>query len=283
MERTVILGGSGFVGRELADFFGCPSASLSGRGNSTALDATRTDDLRSKLADLRPEILINCVGLADVDRAEREPGLANSLNREVVDNLVRIQPELNFRLIHISTDYVFDGDLGNYSERDPVHPINEYGRSKRRGEVAALLHSGNLVLRISSPYGRGFGARKPQFFRYVTESLRSGRPVKAITDQRVTATYLPDLARAIETLVRGRASGVVHVGSEEPLSRFEFAKAVALVVKAEVGLVTAAVRSEMTQWSAPRPRDTTLNVGLSRQLGIKYTPVDSALRTLLRS
>jgi dTDP-4-dehydrorhamnose reductase len=281
MQRAVVLGGSGFVGRELGEYFGCTATSLTGREGLVTVDATRIEDLRTKLEPIAPKILINCVGLADVDRAEREPGLAESLNRVVVDNLTQLQAEIGFQLVQISTDYVFDGETGGYREADRVHPINEYGRSKLRGEESALRAPGSLVVRISSPFGRGFGARKPQFFRYVTDTLRAGRPVKALTDQRVTATYLPDLARAIETLVHQSVTGIIHVGSSEPLTRFEFAQKVARIVRADLVLVKPGLRAEMTQWSASRPNDTSLNVERSKAAGVTYTPVDTALQTLL--
>jgi len=281
MDRTVVLGGSGFVGRELRDQFACIGTSLTPREGFLEVDATRFDDLREKLSPLNPEVLVNCVGLADVDRAEREPDLAVSLNVGVVKNLVRLQQEMDFQLVHISTDYVFDGAQGMYGETDPVHPINEYGRSKLNGEQAALRAHQPLLLRISSPFGRGYGARKPQFFRYVTDNLRSGKPVRALMDQRVTATFLPDLARAIEILARRSVSGIVHVGSAQPLTRFEFAQEIAKVVGADPGLVAPGLRSDMKQWTAPRPADTSLNVEHSLGLGVRYTPVEAALTELL--
>ncbi|MGA8710760.1 MAG: SDR family oxidoreductase [Thermoplasmata archaeon] len=283
MQRAVVLGGSGFLGRELRDYFGCPGTSLTGREGLLTVDATRVEDLRAKLLPLAPEVLINCAGLADVDRAEREPGVADSLNRLIVANLVEVQPKVGFRLVHISTDYVFDGTRGGYRETDAVQPVNEYGRSKLLGEEVALRSPESLVVRISSPYGRGFGARKPQFFRYVVDSLRSGKSVKAITDQRVTATFLPDLARAIDTLTGQSVIGLIHVGSSEPLTRFEFAQKIAHVVGADPGLVAPSRVSDMTQWTARRPADTSLNVERSERLGVTYTSVDTALRILLSS
>jgi len=280
MDRIVVLGGSGFVGQEVVAELGGPATALRARESYIGLDARDFNDLRVKLGLWTPEVVVNCVGLADVDRAEIEPGEADSLNRGVVENLVRLQTDMAFRLVHISTDYVFDGVQGGYTEQDAPRPINEYGRSKLRGEEAALRSQDSLVIRISSPYGAGFGARKPQFFRYVMESLRSGKSVRALTDQRVTATYLPDLARAIVTLIERSARGLVHVGSEEPLTRFEFAQKIAGVVNANPGLVHSGLRSDMTQWKAPRPGDTSLDVSRSKTLGVSYTPVEVALTRL---
>ena len=164
MDGMVVLGGSGFVGRELTEYFGCAATTVNGRDGLINVDATRVEDLRTKLGPLAPTILVNCVGLADVDLAEREPGLADSLNRGIVENLVRVQSEIGFRLVHISTDYVFDGSRGGYRETDEVGPINEYGRSKLRGEEAALQSAGSLVIRISSPFGRGQGPGSLSFF-----------------------------------------------------------------------------------------------------------------------
>ena len=281
LARPLILGGSGFVGRELMEYLSCPGTSSSTREGFSDVDATNPGRLLSVLSTLRPGVVINCVGLADVDRAEREPALAEELNHRVVEHLVTVQRELPFELVQISTDYVFDGERGNYAEEDPTHPVNQYGESKLKGEHAVEGSSSALIVRISSPFGRGFGARKPQFFRYVVDTLRAGKPVRALTDQRVTATFLPDLARAITTLVERGTHGVVHVGSTEPLTRFEFARKVAETVGADPDLVHPGLRSEMAQWVARRPADTSLSVRRSERVGVRYTSVAAALRELL--
>ena len=261
--RTLVLGASGFVGRELRARLGAVGTATHAREDLLALDATRPSELSSILRATEAELVVNCIGLADVDRAEREPALAESLNHAVVSSLVSLQREIGFLFVHISTDYVFDGTQGMYRESDPTTPVNEYGRSKLRGEIAASTLDDALVLRISSPFGAGYGDRRTQFFRHVAQSLGEAKPVLALTDQRVTATYLPDLARAIETLVRRGARGLVHVGSLEPMSRFEFAHRVAETMGADSQLVHPCVREEMRGWTAPRPADTTLDVRLS--------------------
>lgn len=279
--RTVVLGGSGFVGQELVRAYGCVGTSSIHRDGFTAVDATRREDLDRVIHHLRPNLVINSIGLADVDRSEREPLLADSLNHRVVENIVAVQRERPFFLVQISTDYVFDGTRGRYSEEDRVHPINEYGRSKLAGEQAVASSSQGLILRISSPYGPGFGARKPQFFRYVADSLRAGKPVRALTDQTVSATYLPDLSHAIPALVLRNTTGVVNIGSEEPLTRFDFALKVAKEVEADPRLVVPGRRSDMTQWVAERPADTSLDVRRSVSYGVSYTPVAQALHDAL--
>lgn len=281
MSGALVLGGSGFVGLELVRTLGWPGTSSAPRDGFSPVDATHREEVERLVDRLRPEVVVNCVGLADVDRSEREPELAARLNHDVVENLVAAQQRTRFRLVQISTDYVFDGVKGHYVETDMVHPINEYGRTKLAGEQSASRCPAALIVRISSPFGRGFGARKPQFFRYVADTLRAGRPVRALTDQTVTATYLPDLAAAITTLLDREVEGIVHVSSEEALTRFEFARRVARLTGSDEGLVSPGVRADMAQWTAPRPSDTSLDVSRSRSLGVSYTPVNRALRAAL--
>ena len=281
MPSCVVLGASGFVGSEIARDLGAAGTSLTSREGYVTLDATQPGALRTVLGRLAPSVVVNCVGLADVDLAEREPELAESLNHVVLQHLVRAQDDLGFRLVQISTDYVFDGRTGAYVESDPPAPVNEYGRSKLRGELEVAGRLDTLVVRISSPFGEGFGARKTQFFRYLSEALRAGRSVRALTDQRVTATYLPDLGRALVRLLDRSMTGIVHITSPDARTRFEFAHEVARVVGADPSLVVPATRSEMSQWTAPRPSDTSLDVGRSIDAGVQYTPVGDALRALL--
>jgi dTDP-4-dehydrorhamnose reductase len=281
MDQTLVLGGTGFVGRELVDTLHARGASLSGKDGSLQCDASDPTSLAALLDRERPRIVVNCVGLADVDKAENDEALAVLLNETVVRNLATQYGRRPFRLVHISTDYVFDGSKGNYREEDPTNPVNVYGRTKLKGEETAQRILGALILRISSPYGMGFGARKVQFFRYVVDSLRAGKRARALTDQRITPTYLPDLAQAVERLTGAGASGIFHIGASHPWTRYAFALEVARVAGQDPALVDAARSSEMTNWVAKRPLDTSLNVDKSIRAGVRYTPVPEALSRLL--
>jgi dTDP-4-dehydrorhamnose reductase len=279
--RSIVLGASGFVGGALMRGLQSDGTSTAGGKGLLKLEARSESGVADLLERLAPDLVINCIGLADVDRAERDPALAGELNVQVVRSIARARRQTPFRLFQISTDYVFDGSRGGYAEGDEPHPVNEYGRSKLRGEVVALSLPDALVLRISAPFGEGFGERKPQFFRYVAETLRSGRPVTALEDQRVTATFLPDLVSAVPALYEQGLQGIVHLGSEDPLSRFEFARRVARTIGADESLVRTGMRDDMKQWVAPRPGDTTLDVHKSTGLGVRYTSVDLALKAVL--
>lgn len=269
------------MGRELVQALGCQSASLSGMEGSFQCDATDAMSLAALFDHTKPEVVVNCVGLADVDKAEKDVELAERLNAGVVRNLATEQARRRFRLVHISTDYVFDGRRGNYLEGDPTNPVNAYGRTKLEGERVATTVPDALILRISSPFGIGFGARKVQFFRYVVDSLRAGRTVRALTDQRITPTYLPDLAAAVDRLTTQSESGIFHVGGTQPVTRLEFATEIARAAGLDERLIEPTTSGAMTTWVARRPLDTSLNVDRSRQAGVRYTPIPAALRALL--
>ncbi len=279
-ERILILGGSGFVGRELTNYFDSPGTSLSGKEGFIRCDTTNLFSLEKTIESVRPEIIVNCVGLADVDRAETDLALANELNIQTVANITEMQKRYGFRLVHISTDYVFDGIKGNYAENDETHPINNYGLTKLAGEYVASRDPVNLVVRISTPYGKERGGTKKQFFRYVVESLKERKQVRALCDQFVTSTYLTDLARALDELCEKGCTGIYHITGEERLSRYEFACMIAEAADLDRALIVKASVTEMTAWKAKRPLDTSLLVSKSKVEGVKYTSPRQALKEL---
>ncbi len=277
----LVLGGSGFVGSELVGHFSCPGTSFSGREGFIRCDTTDTKDIRKVLDGLRPGFVINSVGLADVDMAETNPGLAALLNEETVKNIMALKKTFKFKFLHISTDYVFDGTKGNYSENDRTNPVNVYGITKLAGEQRALEDSDSIIARISTPFGRGQGSTKKQFFRFVYERLKEGKEVNAVNDQFVTSTYLPDLANAADRLFERDASGIFHIGGPDRLSRYEFAREVAETAGFDGDLVKPISSEEMKQWKARRPRDTSLSLEKSLAFGLKYTRTADALKELI--
>ena len=277
----LVLGGSGFVGKVLVSRFECLGTSFSGKEGYLRCDATDSQSLASVLEETHPEVVVNCVGLANVDVAETNPELARKLNVLSVRNVVQMQKKLHFKLVHISTDYVFDGEESQRTETDQENPINVYGKTKLEGEHEISDKGNSLILRISTPYGDSKGSVKKQFYEHIIENVSKGETVKAVSDQIVTSTYLPDLASAMKTLLDNERTGVFHVSSLDTLSRYEFAQEVARVAGLNEKLVEPVLMRSLEGWIAKRPRDTSLDVRRSMKFGVKYTRIEDALGELV--
>ena len=224
--RIDVLGSNGQLGSEIR----CLAAShpefsftFSDIGD---VDITSQESLRSHFETVRPEVVINCAAYTAVDKAESEPDPADAINRKAVELLADYSREFGFLLIHISTDYVFDGtSCRPYLETDPCNPVSVYGRTKRAGEEALLARAQRAVLVrtgwLFSSYGNNF----------VKTMLRLGqeRPVvKVVFDQVGTPTYAADLA---EALLRFAAKApeingvqLYHFSNEGVCSWYDFAR-----------------------------------------------------------
>jgi dTDP-4-dehydrorhamnose reductase len=202
---AVVIGESGQLARHLQRSI--PDACFWGR---KTVDATDARSLETALLEAMPSCIINAAAYTAVDHAEQEPDLAWRLNVEVPAAAARAATVLDIPLVHISTDYVFDGRRSTpYAEHDAVYPLNAYGRTKLAGELAVRTHcSKHWILRTSwlfSEYGQNF----------VTNMIRLAKTQRAlavVADQRGRPTYAGDLAKLIEALVTNSASNVPLFG-----------------------------------------------------------------------
>ena len=192
----------------------------------------------------RPDLLFNCAAYA-VDKAETEPELAYGVNAVGAENVAVACSRHGVRLVHFSTNFVFDGRLDRpYIEKDEARPLGAYGRSKLEGErstLAALPSA--LVIRTAAVFGdRGSAIKGGSFPQRIVERARSGQRVRVVSDQRVNPTYARDLARAAIDLAAGELSGVVHVVASGGCAWDEFARAAlaACGVQAQVEPATTA-------------------------------------------
>ena len=167
--------------------------------------------------------------------------------------------------LHISTDYVFDGEKGNYNEGSEPNPINWYGKTKLLGEKEIMSNLDNkedewCIARISTPFG--IHPKKQSFPVYIINQIRLGKPVNAVTDQFTSATYSQDLAGMLSEIIRRRLMRIIHIASISRLSRYEQAIRVAQAFKLNQDLVLEC-SSDSMNWKAARPKDTSLNVSLA--------------------
>ncbi len=212
----------------------------------------------------RPQAVVHCAAMTDVDRCEVERERAWRTNVEATRSAVRAARAVNAHIVYVSTDYVFDGERGMYREEDLPNPVNFYGLTKLVGEE--IVRSSDILYTIVRPSAiYGLGGSKKSFAEYVAEKLSRGEEVPALTDQYVSPTYNRYLAEAIARVLELRPLGTLHVAGERA-SRYDFALAIAELLGAPKDLVKPARTSDMRHRAARRPRDSSLDTSRAREL-----------------
>ena len=255
--KAIVLGGSGFVGGYIAEHLNAIKTSFSGKAGFIKLDITKENEVKNLFEKIKPNVVINSAAMADVDRCEKEKEAANMINGAAVEWLASSANGVNAKFVQISTDYVFDGEIGNYKETDEPNPINEYGKSKLLGEQNALKYD-SIVIRIEMPYGINLAKNKNVFFESIIRNLKNGKRVNAAIDQIISPTYIEDVAPAIESLLASGSKGIFHLASKENLSRYEFSKLIAEVFDLDTSNIKK-VRLDDFKLTAKRPKKTSLN------------------------
>lgn len=256
-REWLVLGGSGLVGwscHEVLEALGIPRVATSHTNMATGfihLDASDDAGLKELVADLAPPVLLYCIGATDVDRCEGEPGWAQRLNAEAVAAVSLALPAESL-LVYLSSDYVFDGASGPYSEGDPPAPINVYGRTKLAGERAAASHPHHLIIRTTVVYGPESREPPKNSLGQILRLLGAGQPLRAPVDEVGTPTYAGDLAGAVIELALREAEGIYHIAGRDRVSRYDYAQAVAEVFGLDPDLILP-VRSRDLGRTARRP------------------------------
>jgi dTDP-4-dehydrorhamnose reductase len=267
MLRLLILGGSGILGSEILKDathrnFDCLYP------RSEELDMRNLAELEKTMSSYKPDWVINCAAWTNVDGAESSPLEALELNRSAVENIATAAAKENCAVIHISTDYVFDGSSGiGYSENDATHPVNHYGLSKREGEVALLKECSvkSYILRTSWLYG----VTGKNFVRTLTARALKGEESKVVSDQVGSPTNARDLARGIFSIVeKGPEKGIYHFSNQGSCSWFEFAQKIYDLAGANSKLVQP-IESNQLHQVAKRPSRSILETSkwVDSQLG----------------
>jgi len=221
------------------------------------LDLLKLETISSFLNDINPSVIINCAAYTSVDKAETESKLADLINHEAVDIISRWTSDNNKKLVHVSTDYVFDGlsKLPLY-ENSITNPVNEYGRSKLKGEQACFKNDPNsIVIRTSWLYS-SFGKN---FVKTMISLMKNNNTVKVVNDQIGSPTYANDLAKFIIEIIMNskNKSGLFHYSNEGEISWFEFAKSIKELYNLDCEII--GVSSKEFKTIAKRPKYSLLN------------------------
>ncbi|MFP4548577.1 MAG: dTDP-4-dehydrorhamnose reductase [Fidelibacterota bacterium] len=215
-------------------------------------DITDIKKLNSLTQKIEPLMIINCASLTNVDACEAEPEKARAINVGGVENLIELCQSSNAHLIQISTDYVFDGTSGPYSENDETNPINHYGKTKLEAELA-LVESGInwTILRTNVLFSEDL-SEKASFVSWVYNNLKNNEKINVVNDQFGNPTFVNHLAYAIEKIIERDAHGIYHYSGRDYLNRFEFALQIADAFELDNRLINKTTTRSLKQM-APRP------------------------------
>ena len=278
--RIAVIGKSGQLARSIAHVAG-PAHELLFLGKE-ALDVTDATSVHKGLAGETFEVLINCSAYTAVDAAEEDEAGANALNVDAVNHLIEVCRQKGVFLIHVSTDYVFDGSATRpYSEEDECNPQSVYGYTKRAGEQL-VLDSGlpSLVVRTSwlySPFGKNF-------YKTIRQRLEAGAPLQVVNDQQGVPTTALDLARALLHLAEKHRQvtkpELLHVSNTGPSTWYDFAVAIAKAVAPDQHITP--VDSAAFKTKAKRPVYSVLSTEkLEKKFGYAMRPWQEGLAEVL--
>jgi len=251
MTQFVVLGAGGQLGSELT--------SLLPREDTVALthedlDITDFNKVQATLTVLRPRIVFNCAAFVRVDDAEERVEEAWRVNAFAVLFLAKVCAELGATLVHISTDYVFDGRKKSpYTELDSPSPLNVYGATKLMGEFFLRAYNPrHFIIRTAGLYGRkGSKAKGGSFVERILNKAKAGEPLKVVTDQVTSPTYARDLASHLVKLVETGKFGLYHIVNRGYCSWHEFASAI--VQLAGLNVQVEPITSDQIPLKAKRP------------------------------
>jgi dTDP-4-dehydrorhamnose reductase len=266
MIKVIITGSNGLLGQSLLNLllkdtqkyqvFGFSrGGNRSGRDDFSYTSTDITDEiiLKKNIKQIQPYFIINTAAMTQVDDCENKKEACDLLNVTVVKWLSEVSKEINAHVIHISTDFIFDGIKGFYKETDKPNPLSYYGVSKLKSEEVLIQSRINFtVLRTILVYGKVFDMSRPNIVLWVKEMLFKGKEITIVDDQYRTPTHVEDLALACKISMDKRAKGIYHISSNELLSIFEIAQQIAAVFHLDKNLIKPTYTSTLNQ-TALRP------------------------------
>lgn len=284
-ERILITGANGLLGQAVMHIFTRESdfelvqSSVEDKpfinfgSEYYKLDITNKEEVKDAVRRFNPKIILNCAAFTDVDKCETERELCWKLNVDAVKNLIIASRINDAKIIHYSTDYVFDGKNGPYDETATPNPISFYGRSKLASENA-LIASGadSAIIRTMVLFGLGVNV-KPNFALWMINKLKAKEPINIVDDMSGNSTISDDLAYGSLKLIEKNAKGIYHIAGRDIESRYDFTMKLCDVFGFDKKLIARIKTKDLNQ-PAPRPLKSGL-ITLKAETELGFTPMDT--------
>lgn len=263
MIKKVLVIGRGFLGDYITNE--CKNQGLSAFGtnyskdyeNGLKLNVTDVNSINSCVNKVKPDLIINCAANNKIDYLENNPDVAFLVNSEGAKNVALIATKYKIKLIHISTDSIFDGIKGMYSEEDIPNPINIYAQSKLLGEQLVKENSDNHIIIRTNFYGYN---REGNFlFNWILENLRANKTIIGFDDVIFTPLEISNLSKMIIDISKKDYNGIIHLASDKTISKYQFAVQIAETLEFDPNLVKKGYLDEHKGFIAKRPKNTSLS------------------------
>jgi len=278
-RRILITGSNGLLGQKLVnllsieDEFEIIALSRGENRNQTAknytyynIDITSAEEITQLINNIKPHYIINSAAMTNVDECEREKAACDLINVEAVGTLVSCAKKNNSHLIHISTDFIFDGEHGPYKEDDEPNPLSHYGLSKLKSEELIMRSEINYtILRTILVFGIVDNMPGNNIVVWIKDALENKREITMVDDQYRMPTFVDDLAYACLLSIQNNAYGVFHISSSELLSIYEMALQIADAFDLDTSFIKRISTSQLNQ-VAKRPSKTGFDLEKSKEI-----------------
>lgn len=246
------------------------------------MDITDAQSVARVFAITQPEVVVHAAAMTQVDDCELNPGQCERTNVQGTAHVLTEAEIYSRHFIYISTDFVFDGEKGNYSEDDDLKPVSYYGFTKMQAE--ALVQTGDMpwsIVRTCLVYGNVLQGTRSNIISWVRDSLQQGKRIRVVSDQYRTPTYVEDLAKGISLIIDRKAEGIFHISGKDLLTPYDMAVKTAELLQLDQSLIEKVDASSFTQ-PGKRPPRTGFNIEKARrELGYEPLSFNKGLGRML--
>jgi dTDP-4-dehydrorhamnose reductase len=239
------------------------------------MDIADATSVQAVMDAVKPEVMVHAAAMTQVDICERDPELCERIN-VTGTSLVLVDAEVYCKqFIYISTDFVFDGEAGNYKEEDDLKPISYYGFTKMQAE--AITETSTIpwaIVRTCLVYGNTLQGTRSNIITWVKESLEQGKPIKVVADQWRTPTYVEDLAKGIVLIIEKQATGIYHISGKDLVTPYDMALQTADLFQLDNSKIERVDAATFTQPGKRPPKTGFVIEKARKELG--YEPVSFA-------
>lgn len=295
MKKILVTGANGLLGQHLLAQLieqGFEAIGL-GRGEARLpfapgsykyfnVDIATELSVHKVFAEVQPDIVVHAAAMTQVDECELNQEVCERINVQGTSHVIVNAEQYSRKIIYVSTDFVFDGEKGDYSEEDQMGPVSWYGFTKMQAE--SLIETCDMpwaIVRTCLVYGNTLSGTRSNIINWVKENLSAGKPIKVVSDQVRTPTYIDDLVNGIMLIIEKSAEGTFHISGKDVLTPYDMALKTADLHGLDASLITKVDASTFSQ-PGRRPAKTNFDISRARnELGYEPMTFEEGIRKMM--